>query len=234
MTPKPMRWTSPTEAVLFDLDGTLVYPTIDFGALNDAVQRVIAAYGASTALAGGASRPLPALEAVATASAWLTAQGLPGADALVSEGRRTILDIEREAAERARPFEGVSAMLRTLRAHGLRLAIVTRNNRAAAERILARGDLACDVLLSRDDVPRVKPDPVHLSTALALLGVAPEAALMCGDHVMDIEAGRRAGTGTVGVLSGASRRAELEAAGADVVLERITALPAVLGWEEHW
>jgi phosphoglycolate phosphatase len=49
-------------------------------------------------------------------------------------------------------------------------------------------------------VARVKPDPEHLLAAAAALGVAPERALMVGDHVMDVRAGRAAGMGTVGLL----------------------------------
>jgi len=121
-------------------------------------------------------------------------------------------------------------MLAALRARGLSSAIVTRNSRAAAERILERGKLVYDVLLTRDDVARVKPAPDHLTAALDALRAAPGAALMCGDHVMDIEAGIRAGVDTVCVLSGASGREELLAAGALLVLERVTELTGDLDW----
>ncbi len=211
-------------ALLFDLDGTLVRPTIDFAALNRAVRDTIASYGAREALADR----MPALEALASAPAWLRERGLPGADELVREGTQRVLDIELAAADAALPFEGVSDMLAALRARGLCSAIVTRNSRAAAERILERGKLVYDVLLTRDDVTRVKPAPDHLTAALHALGAAPGAALMCGDHVMDIEAGIRAGIDAVGVLSGASGREELLAAGALMVLERVTELTGYL------
>ncbi|OIP90780.1 MAG: hypothetical protein AUK55_12280 [Syntrophobacteraceae bacterium CG2_30_61_12] len=60
----------------------------------------------------------------------------------------------------------------------------------------------CDGLLSRDQVERVKPDPDHLLAALSGLGSSPRHCLMVGDHLLDIETGRRAGTWTAAVASG--------------------------------
>jgi len=223
-----VRTLSGLRALLFDLDGTLVVPTIDFGQLNATVRAIIRAYGAEETLA----QHQPALEAIEAAAAWLDGLGRPGAADLRSSGLRSIADIELAAAELAVPFVGVPQMLATLKGQGLSVGIVTRNSRRAAERILQRGGLAYDVLLTRDDVCRVKPNPEHLCAALAMLGISPLDAAMCGDHVMDVEAGKRAGMRTVGVLSGASRRTELIEAGADVVLEWITALPRYLGIRE--
>jgi len=215
---------SNVSAILFDLDGTLVRPTIDFGELNEAVMTVIAQHGARDAL----TRRMPALEALAIAAAWLREHDLPGADELMLDGTQRVLAIEMQAADAALPFEGVADMLLGLRDRRVQSAIVTRNNRAAAERILERGELVYDVLLAREDVAQVKPAPGHLRAALRALGVAPGNALMCGDHVMDMEAGARAGVGAVGGLSGASGRDELLAAGALLVLERITDLTEYL------
>ena len=59
-----------------------------------------------------------------------------------------------------------------------------------------------------------------LAQTLELLGgVDPAAAVMVGDRRSDIAAGPVVGTRTVGVLWGYGSRAELEGAGADVLLE---------------
>jgi phosphoglycolate phosphatase-like HAD superfamily hydrolase len=57
-----------------------------------------------------------------------------------------------------------------------------------------------DVLVTRDDVEKTKPHPEHLHSALKLLGVPAEQAIMVGDHFMDVMAGKAAGTRTVGFL----------------------------------
>ena len=43
------------------------------------------------------------------------------------------------------------------------------------------------------DCPRLKPDPAPLFQALAACGAEPSTSWMVGDHVTDLEAGRRAG-----------------------------------------
>ncbi len=80
--------------------------------------------------------------------------------------------------------------------------------------------------------PLSKPHPMPIRWAAAQMGVPPEACLMIGDTVVDVEAGRAAGAQTVGVLSGFGEANELKAAGADLILSSVADLPAVLGAEE--
>src|SRR5262249_29644783 len=107
-----------------------------------------------------------------------------------AEGEAILQEIEVEASCRARPMPGAPELLPWLAAQGLGFGIVTRNCAAAARHALERSGLICELLLTRADVPRVKPDPIHLLLAAERLGVVPEEALMVGDHPMDIAAGR--------------------------------------------
>src|SRR5208282_1527700 len=75
-------------------------------------------------------------------------------------------------------------------------------SRTAVRMLLKRIPLPHDVLLTRDDVPRTKPDPAHLLAALEQLGVAREEAIMVGDHHMDIVAGRAAGMRSMAMAHG--------------------------------
>ncbi|PKN60027.1 MAG: haloacid dehalogenase, partial [Deltaproteobacteria bacterium HGW-Deltaproteobacteria-11] len=74
----------------------------------------------------------------------------------------------------------------------------------------------------------VKPHPGHLLMMLEKLGVAAGQAAMVGDHPMDMKIGKDACVCTIGVLTGYSRREELEQAGADLVLDAATDILAVL------
>lgn len=76
-----------------------------------------------------------------------------------------------------------------------------------------------------------KPNPDALRTALALVGVRPERAVMVGDRLAtDIAMGRAAGTATALVLSGDSTREDVAGVASDrrptYVLDRIDALVA--------
>lgn len=86
----------------------------------------------------------------------------------------------------------------------------------AAVELLGIGD-AVAVLTSADDADASKPAPDLLTSTLDRLG--GPAAVLVGDTPYDVEAARRAGIGCVAVLTGGFSRAELEEAGADLVVE---------------
>lgn len=83
-----------------------------------------------------------------------------------------------------------------------------------------------DIALSPVDAGRGRPAPDLVLTALLRTGTsAVTAVAVVGDTSSDVQSGRRAGAGFVaGVLSGAHDRATLERAGADAVLDDVTAL----------
>lgn len=183
-------------AFLFDFDGTLIQQRIDFARMREVVLRIVANYG----LAIEPLRGMYVLELIAHVEAELAQRDGERSRAFVLEAQRAVTDIELEAAESAFAFPGVAEMLGALRKRGFGVGIVTRNCRAAVERVLARNPLPYDVFLTRDDVPQVKPDPRHLLAAARALGVLGVQTVMCGDHPMDIVAGQRIGAYTVGVL----------------------------------
>lgn len=137
---------------------------------------------------------------------------------------RMIEELELRGASGARINERTVSALRALRAAGYRIAVVTRNGRKAVKLILRGRELPCHVLLWRESVNRVKPDPEHLLRALSRLRCKSCEAIMVGDHPTDIQAGRAVGMRTVGVLSGAGSRDSLLAAGADEIAPDVAVL----------
>jgi pyrophosphatase PpaX len=73
-----------------------------------------------------------------------------------------------------------------------------------------------------------RPHPEPVERALGLLGASPENALFVGDSPHDVESGRAAGVMTVGVTWGAFTREEMEQARADVVIDRVDELRALV------
>ena len=221
-------------AVLFDFDGTLVEQRVDFARMRREALAVLAAHGVDPAPLAG----MHVLEMVERAGRALVARdplrGAARAEALAADARRAIEDVECQGASSARALPGAAALLGDLRARGMGVGIVTRNCRVAVERVLARLARECDaleydVLLTRDDVPHVKPDPRHLQAALDRLGVAGAEAAMCGDHPMDIAAGRGVGACTVGVLPAGQGPEYMAAAAPDLVVGGVAELRAPLG-----
>ncbi len=212
-------------AIVFDFDGTLAELVIDF----ERMRRSIAALGEAFLGERPESNGQPVLE-------WLDELvdevGAFDADLgrqLRTRGLLTITAMELDAAAQGRLFEFTRPVLAGLRARGLATAIVTRNCTAAVRRVFPDVAACCDVFLPREDAPRVKPDPAHLLLALERLGVAPEQALMVGDHPLDVETARRAGTLAGAVASGRIGLEELSLAAPDFAAEDCPELLRQLG-----
>lgn len=185
-------------AVLFDLDGTLVTTHIDFTAMRAAVLAVVAAFGVPAEDLDGLDTLTTAKRATEIVRA---RDGEEAAGAFVAGAERAMIEAEMLGLEGAGPAPFAAEVLGALAGKGVGVAIVTRNCRRATDAVMAMAGLACPIVLTRDDVVRYKPDPTHLLAALERLGAVPETAVMVGDHPMDIQAGRAAGTRTVGVLT---------------------------------
>lgn len=189
--------------LIFDLDGTLVDSFTD---IASALNRTRAQYGLG---------PLPTPEVrrqVGSGSAFLvrTLVPVPEADSEAAY-QHYLAGYESGALDASCLYDGVTQVLD---AFGDRpLAVVTNKNQGLAEQVLAglglKGRFA--LVLGGDALPRRKPDPLPLITALERLGLPAAQTVMVGDGLHDIEAGHAAGVPTVGVTTGVATRAELAA-----------------------
>lgn len=203
-------------ALLFDFDGTLITQRIDFGLMRRQVLRLVGSYGIDPAPLQG----VYVLELIDLVRERLEVEAVGSGAEFARAAQQAVLDIELAAAENAQPLPGVAQMLATLQAWGYGVGIVTRNCRPAVERVLRIHQLHYDVLLTRDDVPYVKPDPRHLLAAVQVLGVDGPATVMCGDHPMDVLAGQRIAAATVGVLPEGQGDDYFSQVGPDVIVAR--------------
>ena len=108
---------------------------------------------------------------------------------------------------RADNFVAVAGALdavRLLHERGYSVGLVTSRNRVEAQRFLAQFGLAelFLVVITRDDVQRLKPHPMPVRTAAARLGLTPAECAMVGDTDVDTRSAKAAGALTVGVLCG--------------------------------
>ena len=126
-------------------------------------------------------------------------------------------------------FDGVAQTLDALKSRGIKLGIVSGARPEVMEILAAQGILdRFDTVVLGADVTRQKPDPEGISKALSELQVAPEAALYVGDTPIDIQASRSAGVRVVSVLTGAADSALLSAYGPDRIIASHARLPAIV------
>lgn len=222
---KGRDWLLWLEAAIFDLDGTLVELTIDFGQMRAEVLEIVARYdGAMDARRRG----LHTLELIADVAVELGQRSPQRASRFEAEAKAAIEAIEVEAARRAELFAGVPELLAWLRGCDLKLGIITRNCRAAAGAVLDSLGPLVDVVLTRDDVPVVKPDPSHIGRALEMLGVRGERSLMVGDHPLDVVTGKAVGAFTASVLRPGETPERYAEVSPDLVLNNVLELRAYL------
>ena len=120
-----------------------------------------------------------------------------------------------------RLFPGTLEMLDFLKQRGLRLGVVTSKGREGTRRTVELTGLNpyLDALVTAQDVERHKPFPDPVFKALTLLNASPQTAVYVGDSYFDLQAGRQAGTVTLGVTLGMAAREELLACEPDGLLE---------------
>jgi pyrophosphatase PpaX len=208
-------------AVLFDLDGTLI----------DSIELILGS--ARHAFEGFAGR-------APTDEEWRAGIGRPlqtvlreyaSDDAEAQRLFHRYREYQLEHHDRlVRAYAGVVDTVRGLAEAGHPMALVTSKADWMAEKALVHVGLheLVPVIVGCDTCVNHKPHPEPVERALALLGVTPGNALFVGDSPHDVQSGLAAGVITVGVTWGAFRRDELEASGADVVIDRIEELPALL------
>lgn len=205
----------PFHAVLFDFDGTLAIPNLDF----EDMRRQVWARIRAESLPEDDLHGLDILELVDRATALLRQRQPPQAQRFYRNALQLIENIEVEAARRGGLLPGIQELLAELQRGQIGVGIVTRNCNAAVRLTFPGIDVYCQAFIPREQTPHVKPHPAHLEAALTCLGTSPQHAIMVGDGAMDMRAGKALGMFSVGVLSGSGTRTSLLAQGADLVLE---------------
>lgn len=188
------------QAVLFDLDGTLIHSLPDLAA---AVNRMLAREGRKPLDDGAVMSMVGDGAGTLVARAFAAAGGLPGPE--VGPYLDAFLaDYEPRSAESTRPWPGVVETLAELKAAGLVLAVCTNKPSRATAEVLDKLDLGrwFDLVVGADDAPAIKPDPAHVTCMLDRLGLSPLQALMVGDSANDIRSAKGAGVRSVALSFG--------------------------------
>lgn len=127
----------------------------------------------------------------------------------------------RDLERYTRLYPGTLAVLSILEKHKIKLGIVTSKGKPGTTRTAAFTglDRFMEVIVTAHDVSRHKPDPEPLLHAVQLLGAHVSRTIYIGDSSFDILTGRNAGARTLGVTWGLASREELESLQPDGMLE---------------
>lgn len=208
------------EIVVFDLDGTLTDSAAD---IAKAVNLVLAERGRAAFSVAEVVRHVG--EGVAALLA-----GCLGTDEDVQEA---VASFRRHyaccALERTAFYPGMVELLDRLA--NRRLAVLSNKPEAFCRQVL-RGLGALGrfrAVAGADTYPACKPHPRPLLETVRALGGEPASALMVGDGIPDVRAGRAAGVRTCAVLWGFTGREALVAEGPDALAGSVAELGRILG-----
>jgi phosphoglycolate phosphatase len=217
------------EAVVFDLDGTLITSNHDYGEMARRVKEILEDAGAPKESLGPQRRVWEIIQGGVRS---LQELGLPPEKikGILDRMDRALNDVELSSLESVEPMPGASELLESLKKRGVKTGIATRSHGEYAIKSLEATRLAdyVDVVLARDQAEFPKPDPRHLLQVLAELNATPQSAIFVGDTETDQRTARAAGIPFMGVPSNERWRKRMEGKEGSVLVSSLSEITEMI------
>jgi len=188
------------KAVIFDLDGTITQPYFDFDAIREEI--------------GLARDSGPLLESMEKMTPELR-----------QKAEKILNKHEEKAVIESKLNSGAKETLSRLRAAGIHIGILTRNQRANAHAIAGKHNLQFDAVIGREDGP-AKPDAFGVLQLCRQFGVKPQETLLVGDYLFDLLCAKAAGA--CAVLLANHHQADDFVEHADFCIENISGILEII------
>ncbi len=146
--------------VIFDLDGTITRPFLDFDAIRTEM-----------GLSADAGPILEAMEHMSEEER--------------THAEQVLLEHESRAADESVLNDGARRTLDALRRAGIKIGILTRNKRINAEAVARKHNLTFDAIVDRQDGP-AKPDAFGVLRLCEIFAAKPAETLVVGDFLYDL------------------------------------------------
>ncbi|MCW4049991.1 MAG: HAD family hydrolase [Candidatus Bathyarchaeota archaeon] len=188
----------PYNAVVFDLDGTLVESKINYEKMGEEIKLLLDRMGMKEHIEDRRKAYMVTHGGAET----LLKYGLPpeNLESTLTELNQLMNSIELEALSTMTLKPNAEATVKQLNNSGYRLGIATRSHGLYAHKSLDMFKLKryFHGILGRDEVPYPKPDPRHLLDTIKLVGSTPEETLYIGDTTTDLTTAKAADVKFIG------------------------------------
>jgi len=210
------------KAVLFDLDGTLV----------DTFESIVISFNEALKFLGAkpANRKI-LTESIGAPHEVTLKKFVPKA---TQEEIHKATDVFRKTRAKTtdrytKVLPGVSKLLKNLKSKNIKTGVVTTTAKAMSEHILKAANLynLIDVLITRDDVENLKPDPEPVLKALVKLNLNNDECVMVGDHPNDIISAKSANVRVIAIPNVYDKEI-LEKYKPDYIFDRIIDVESVI------
>ena len=215
------------EALVFDLDGTLVHSTINYQKMVSGVTEILRSKGIEV---DPAQRRI--WEIIQRSQEFLREMGRDPSEMEEILPRITLHlnAVELENVDKVTPIEGARETLEKLKSMGLKIGIATRSCSAFAKEALRRTEMDkfVDMVLARDDTPHPKPDPRHLVQVIEGLNTPLKRAVFIGDTTTDLRTAREAGVSFIAIPSRPEWAERFKQEGCENTIQNLRQLPVLL------
>jgi phosphoglycolate phosphatase len=214
------------EAVIFDLDGTLIDSAAD---LQRALNFTLAEFGRET-LALTAVRSMIGEGITMLVKRGFEATGvIPNPNELEEAVTRFIHHYDQGLLVHTKLYPGVQKTLKTLLENGRRLSVCTNKTYNQSVAILEGLKISglFEVVTGGDTTDRRKPDPKPLMRTLEKMEATPATAIFVGDSDIDVETATSAGTLSILVAYGYSN-VDIKSLGATHVIDDFSVIPQII------
>ena len=211
------------EAVIFDLDGTLLNTLDD---LTASVNHIFGKYGLPLQETSDVRRNMGNGARYLLSHMMPQGTDTPGFDGILAEYGEYY---KAHCKELTAPFPGIMDMLRKLKKAGIRMAIVSNKGDEAVKELSSVyfEDLMDSAVGERQGIRR-KPEPDSLLAAAAEMGAEKDKILYVGDSEVDYETAKRAGMRCVLVEWGFRDKEDLEALQPDYLISSAEELVGIV------
>ncbi len=182
------------KAVIFDLDGTITKPYLDF----DRIRKEIS-------LEPDAGPLLEAMEKMTPSER--------------KKAEEILYKHERAAIEHSSLNTGADEILKQLRKMGIQIGVMTRNTRSNTWAVAKKHNIEFDAVVDRNDGP-VKPDPFGVKMLCKHFKVQPQETIVVGDYLFDLQSAKAAGATAVLIKTG--KNVEQFAKSADYMIDSLS------------
>jgi len=216
--------------VVFDMAGTTVNEdNVVYKTLHKAINKSGVSVDLDTVLEFGAGKEkFKAIQDVLIALSNKTVDAQ-----VIFEDFKTMLDDEYKVLN-VKPIDGVETVMLQLKGDNIKVVLNTGYNSKIANLLLEKlhwkKGTHYDALITADDVVNGRPHPDMILKAMKLMGIEEAATVLkAGDSAIDIEEGKNANCGiTVGVLSGAQTREQIEKENPTYIIDSLASLTEVI------
>ena len=220
------------DAVIFDLDGTLIDSAeVYFRLVEEACKRL--------------DLPIPSRETILDAARTgkgdlrkiLSEKTISREDKKIDQVMVVIRELfQKKFKDTVRLIPGAADLLRLIHRVGKRIGLVTATHLRYLDAKMyplkkARVASLIESVICIEDVSRYKPEPDPLIECAVRLGVSADRSVYVGDSNVDIRAGKAAGMKTVGVLTGIDGYERLKNERPDLILKSIAELSGIIHFE---